>query len=138
MQSVPRLRSDDAVRFNAAFLLESGHSDLRFLSEVPIHRQTISGAAQGALKEDDILSIPGWVLQPELPGESGHRFLSPKQPISRGADDPIRRQSMGSLKAPDRGCGCGAIQTIDANRDAMLAQESLKLDHTWSPCQRMS
>lgn len=137
-QRLPRLGAYDTVRFETSCALKAADRDTGFRPIVTVNRQVVPDSAQGALKVSNILACQWRPLGRKLPGETKGRPGSTECDIGSGTDDPVRRQSMGPLKAPDRGCGCWAKPTIDANPDAMPAQQLLKLDHTWSLRHRMS
>jgi hypothetical protein len=128
LQNGPRLRPDNAVGREAAFLLKAGYSDVRFRSELPIHGETMTSAAQGTLDEDDIPSFEGRALQPELPDELGRMGAAAQCPIGGRADYSVRRKPVGTLESPYRQGRIASIDTIDTNREIMAPQESLEVD----------
>ncbi len=132
LQARPGLRSDNAVRFEPAFPLKARHRDVCFLAVVAIDRHSVAESAQGALKVSDIMAGEWRSLEPKLSGETNRRLNSTERRVGSGADDPIRRQSTRSLKTSHCGGSCRAVPTVDGNRNAMPAQEPLKLDHARS------
>jgi hypothetical protein len=131
-QARPGPRSNNTVGFEPAFLLEARHRDVGFLAVVAIDCDSVAKSLQGTLKVSDIMAGKRRPLEPKLSGETNRRFSSTERGIGSEADNPVRRQHARALKAPYRGRSCRAVQTIDANGDAMPAQEPLKLDHAGS------
>ena len=73
LQARPGPRSNNAVGFEPAFLLEARHRDARFLAVVAIDRDSVAESPQGTLKASDIMAGKRRPLEPQLSGETNRR-----------------------------------------------------------------